>query len=65
MYKGIRAGKAAYIEYFKEQENLLTIINKLYKDEAVEIIAKAKHLSETSTLTFQEALNQVIEKELK
>lgn len=32
---------------------------------AEEIVQQAKHLSETTILTFQEALNQVIEKEIK
>ena len=30
-----------------------------------EIVQQAKHLSETTTLTFKEALNQIIEKELR
>lgn len=59
MYKGIRAGKTAYIKYLKEQENLLAIINKLYKDEAKDIIASAKQIAETTTLTLQEALEKI------
>ena len=62
IYKGIRAGKTAYIEYLREQKNLLTIINKLYKDEAEDIIALAKQTAETTTMTFQEALDKEIEK---
>lgn len=62
MYKGIRAGKTAYIEYLKEQENLLAIINKLCKDEVEDIIASAKQTAETTTMTFQEALDKEIEK---
>lgn len=29
-----------------------------------EIVQQAKHLSETTTLTFQESLNQIVEKQL-
>ena len=35
------------------------------KQNAEEIVQQAKHLSEKTTLTFQEALNQIIEKEIK
>ena len=61
-YRGIRAGKVAYLKYFKEQERVLSLVRKLYNNDAQDIIEQAKHLSETTTLTFQKALYQVIEK---
>lgn len=62
--RGLRANLFIY-EDLINSEQILNNINKLLDNQANDIIQQAKRLSETTTLTFQEAFNQIIEKELK
>lgn len=52
-------------QHFDFEITLEEVITLFGKQNTEEIVKQAKRLSETTTLTFQEALNQIIEKELK
>lgn len=52
-------------QYFDFEITLEEVTALFGKQNAEEIVKQAKRLSETTILTFQEALNQIIEKELK
>lgn len=61
--RGLRANLLIY-EDLINSEQILNNINKLFDNQANDIIQQAKHLSETTTLTFQEALNQIVGEQL-
>lgn len=53
-------------DYQFEFETTLEEVTVLFGEQNTEeIVQQAKHLSETTTLTFKEALNQIVEKESK
>lgn len=59
--RGLRANLLLY-EDMADKERILMEAKQLFGNDADMIIQKAKQTAETTTVTFQEALNKEIEK---